>query len=217
MKCSQCDGQCVRKGMRSGVQQYRCSVCGRYQRELYQYKAYGKDVDRWIVALVKESCGIRSIARLMGLSPTTVIARIKRIAKHLRPNMPIRMGRNYEVDELATYCRKKKNRVYLAYAFDRAERRVVSLAVGRRTKAMLAPVIATLQLADARTITTDGLDIYRTLIPTAIHRVKQFGINRIERHNLTLRTHLKRLARRTICYTKSLAMLRACAVIRCWG
>jgi len=203
--------------MRGGVQQFRCNACGLYQRELYRYKAYGRDVDRWIIALVKESCGIRGIARLMGLSPTTVIARIKRIAKYLRPNLPIRTRRSYEVDEIATYCRNKKNRVYLAYAFDRAERRVVSIAVGRRTKAMLAPVINTLQLADARTITTDGLDIYRSLIPAAIHRVKEFGINRIERHNLTLRTHLKRLGRRTLCYTKSLAMLRACAAIGCWG
>lgn len=69
----------------------------------------------------------------------------------------------------------------------------------------------------ARRITTDGLDIYRRLIPRVVHCVKEFGINRIERHNLTLRAHLKRLARRTLCYTKSLAMLRACAMIGCWG
>ena len=184
---------------------------------VFRYKAYSSDVDAPIVAFVKKSCGIRSIARLIGLSPTTVITRIRRIARGLRPKMPIPTSRSYEVDEIATYCGNKKNRVWLAHVLDRVDRSVVALAVGRRTKAMLAPVITTLQLAGARCITTDGLDIYRSLVPATIHRVKGFGINGIERHNLTLRTQLKRLGRRTICSTNSLAMLRACAVINCWG
>ncbi|MBX2972336.1 MAG: hypothetical protein KF797_04480 [Flavobacteriales bacterium] len=71
--------------------------------------------------------------------------------------------------------------------------------------------------AKAKRITTDGLDLYGCLIPPGIHRVKGFGINRIERRNLTLRTQLKRLARRTLCYTKSVAMLYACVAIACWS
>jgi IS1 family transposase len=59
--------------------------------------------------------------------------------------------------------------------------------------------------------------VYRSLIPEGMRAVKRFGTNSIERMNLTLRTRLKRLGRRTICYTKSLAMLWACAAIACWG
>jgi len=121
------------------------------------------------------------------------------------------------VDEISTYCGYKKKRIWLAYALDRKNRQVVAMVVGRRTKRLLSRITSTLLFAKAKQITTDGLAIYQRLIPSAIHRVKGFGINRIERHNLTLRTRLKRLGRRTLCYSKQAAMLQACASIVVWG
>jgi hypothetical protein len=41
--------------------------------------------------------------------------------------------------------------------------------------------------------------------------------NHIERKNLSLRTHLKRLNRRTICFSKSLVILSACLRIYFWS
>lgn len=165
---------------------------------------------------MREGCGIRGIGRVLAISPTTVIARIKRIAAGLGPGF-IPKGRDYEVDELVTCIGSKKNRVWVAYAWERKERRVVAMRIGRRSKRHLGPLIDALLLADARSIRTDGLDIYRSLIPKRVHRALRFGTNGIERMNLTLRTRLKRLSRRTICYSKSAALLHACAAIACWG
>ena len=91
----------------------------------------------------REGCGIRSIARIMRISPTTVIARIKKIASRLGP-APIILGRNYEVDELATYVGNKKNRIWVAYALDRKSKQIAALCVGRRNKQTLRPLITTL-------------------------------------------------------------------------
>lgn len=113
--------------------------------------------------------------------------------------MPIPLGGDYEVDELCTYCGNRTRRVWVAYALERSSRRVVALGVGPRTKRVLGVIITTLLNGGARRITTDGLELYRSLVPRGLHRVKRFGINRIERHNLVLRTRLKRLARRTLC------------------
>lgn len=60
-----------------------------------------------------------------------------------------------------------------------------------------------------RLVYTDKLKSYQSLIPSAIHKVIRFGTNHIERTNLTLRTHLKRLNRKTICFSKSEVMLKA--------
>jgi insertion element IS1 protein InsB len=65
-------------------------------------------------------------------------------------------------------------------------------------------------------IKTDKLNIYQSLIPPQLHISNAYNINRIERNNLNLRTHLKRLSRRTICYSKSPAMLSACLKIYFW-
>lgn len=215
--CQHCQAHCNKKGLRNGYQRLRCSSCNKYQQHGYRYKACAPGVDQHIVTFVKEGCGIRSIGRILRISPTTVIARIRRIAARTHRPGPVVMGGCYEVDELATYCGNKRNRVWLAYAMDRSTRQVVDLAVGKRSKRVLGPLLRTLLLSSARCIATDGLDLYRTLLPKAIHRTKRHGTNHIERMNLTLRTHLKRLGRRTLCATKSVAMLRACAVIYCWG
>ncbi|MCA4783332.1 transposase, partial [Empedobacter stercoris] len=41
--------------------------------------------------------------------------------------------------------------------------------------------------------------------------------NHIERNHLSLRTHLKRLNRKTICYTKNMDILSAILTIYFWG
>ena len=197
------------------VQLYRCSACGKYQRSTYRNKACTPGVDARITTYVREGCGINGIARIIGISATTVIARIKRIAARLGPGL-IPTGRSYEVDELCTFIGHKKNRVWVAYALDRSTKNVVGMRVGKRSKRMLRPLVDTLLLAEAKRIHTDGCDIYPALIPPNIHRAKRFATNGIERMNLTLRTRLKRLGRRSICYSKCTALLEACVAIMCW-
>jgi insertion element IS1 protein InsB len=50
---------------------------------------------------------------------------------------------------------------------------------------------------------TDGWPSYRMVLPQTRHSVSQGGTLQIERHNLNFRTRLKRLQRRTICFSRS--------------
>ena len=50
----------------------------------------------------------------------------------------------------------------------------------------------------------------------SIHKVFKHCTNKIERNNLTLRTHMKRLNRKTICYSIANLMLEACLRIYIW-
>ena len=168
-----------------------------------------------IIDHVIEGCGIRSISRLLNISACTVLSRIKIIADGIK-KPSISTGKIYEVDELKTYIKNKNKECWVIYALDKESRQVVDLKVGRRTKKNLKRVADTLLLAKCKQVYTDGLDIYRQIIPSAIHKVKRYGTNKIERKNLSLRTHLKRLNRKTICYSKSLLMLEACLKIYFW-
>ena len=214
--CAYCQGLCHQKGKRGTVQLVRCATCGKYQRTQYRNKACTPGMDSRIVGLTREGCGIRGTARILCISPTTVIARIKRIASRLGPGT-IHRGRSYEVDELCTYVGNKKNWGWLASALDRTTKRVVAFRIGKRSKRMLRPLVDSLVLADARYIRTDGCDVYRTLVPGKLHHVKRFGTNGIERFNLHLRTCLKQLGRTTLCYSKCATMLAACVAVVCWG
>ncbi|WP_420535215.1 IS1 family transposase [Alistipes ihumii] len=98
---------------------------------------------------------------------------------------------------------------------DRKSKQVVSYNIGPRTNATLNVVLETLRLSDAKRVYTDRLRNYRSLIETKIHRTSLYGTNHIERHNLTIRTHLKRLARKTICFSRSAVILSA--ILKIYG
>jgi len=58
----------------------------------------------------------------------------------------------------------------------------------------------------AERIYTDKLKNYEYIISGKVHRTTLYQTNHIERMNLTLRTHLKRLNRKTICFSGSVSI-----------
>ena len=53
---------------------------------------------------------------------------------------------------------------------------------------------------------TDKAGVYRRHLPPAQHTVGKLSMQKIERKHLTLRTRLKRLARKTLCFSRSCVM-----------
>lgn len=218
MECRYCKARCVKAGVRRGcVQKFRCKACKKYQQQFYCKRAYELDINSRIAQLLIEGISMRGIARVLKISTATVMQRIKCIAKAIvRPRSHIKHG-IYEVDEMWTYIGNKTNTIWVMYVFDRKAKTVVDFKIGSRTKANLQALIDSIVPRIPQKICTDGLNIYQSLIPSAIHRIGLTYTRHIERHNLNLRTHLKRLSRKTICFSKSKEMLEACLKIYFWG
>jgi insertion element IS1 protein InsB len=106
------------------------------------------------------------------------------------------------VDELKTYIKRKSTKYWAIYALDKQNGQVVDLKVGRRTKINLQRVTDTLLLSKCKRIYTDALNTYCQIIPLKIHKVKRYVTNKIERKNLSLRTHLKRLNKKQSAFQK---------------
>ncbi|WP_188928926.1 IS1 family transposase [Puia dinghuensis] len=218
MDCVNCQGKCWRSGrQKNGLQRYYCPTCRKYQQARYQYKAYSGSTDSQIKSLVRESVCIRGIARVLGIARGTVLDRIRGLAATImRPaSQPDQVS--LEVDELWTYVSRKDNEYWVAYAINRGNSAVVDFVVGKRTKSTLKQLIDRLLCLKPKTIRTDKLTLYERLIPKRMHRAGSICINRIERKNLSIRTHLKRLSRQTICFSRSLLMLESCLLVYFWG
>lgn len=214
--CTCCSQPTVRNGKsKTGVQRYYCRGCKKYKQESYRYKACSEGVTKKVVTLTCEGCGIRSIARVLRISCTSVIRRIKQFAQSIpRPCIPL--GKEYEVDELRTYIGNKQRLYWVAYALRRDTKEVIDFKVGKRNLKTLGRVIDTVLLSEAKMIFTDGYELYKSLVPSDLHRKSHYQINHIERKNLSVRTHLKRLSRKTICFSRSKEMLEACLKIYFW-
>jgi len=107
LKCRYCDAHCIKNGKeKNGQQRFKCKSCKKSQQAVYQYNAYSTALNKNIIALTKEGVGIRGTARLLDISPTTLISRIKKIATEIKEPLLIK-GKTYEVDELRTFVKKK--------------------------------------------------------------------------------------------------------------
>lgn len=217
MECKFCGHTCQKAGMqKNGAQKYYCKLCQKYQQSLYKYAACKNGVREIISSLVCESVSIRGIARILKISVVTVCSKIRRIAGSIKKPAIALRRKAFELDEVRTYIKKKENQCWIAYAFCNETKQVVDFVVGKRTKRTLKSIVNTLLLSGVKTIKTDKLNIYQSLIPPGRHISAAYNINHIERNNLNLRTHLKRLIRRTICFSKNVFMLKCCLKIYFW-
>ena len=217
MNCKYCNCRCIKAGVRkTSVQTYRCKGCMKYQQQEYKNNACYKFTNQNVMRLLIEGMGIRSIARVLRISISTVIERIKYIARSINKSYSSIRNGVYEIDELWTFIGSKSNETWITYAFDRMSKTVIDFKVGSRTKENLKTITDSVLSLNPKKVCTDGLNIYRSLIPETLHRIGLPNTRHIERQNLNLRTHIKRLGRKTICFSKSEEMLEACLKIYFW-
>ncbi len=212
--------KCSQKGTKhgkstNGIPRLYCRLCKKTWQISYVYNAYFNKTNSLIIKFTKEGCGIRSIARLLEISSTTLLLRIKIIAKKIQAPI-LSFNKSYEVDELCTFVENKKNKIWIACALEKESKKVVRFFIGKRTNKTLKKVISDLLVSRPKKINTDKLKNYQYLIPKEIHKNFSKGIQNIERMNLNLRTHLKRLNRKTIAYSKDITMLNAITKIYLW-
>lgn len=209
MNCKHCSHSCIKKGFNKSAQKYFCKSCKRYQQKHYSYKLCSQTERETIVKLICIGVGTSGIAKYTGISKSHVTNLIKEIAQKIILHLPEEINQEYEMDEMHTFIKWKANYTYLIYAINKHTRQVIDFVIGSRTKENIHKVIQKINSLKPKRIFTDKLNIYPSLIPSSIHKASSYKTNRIERLNLTLRTHIKRLSRKTICFSKSAIMLES--------
>ena len=107
-------------------------------------------------------------------------------------------------DEMWSFVRCKKGQRWLWWVEEAATGQVVAFVFGRRTHATFRRLLGLLNGAgwQAAHWFTDAWGAYAVCLPADRHQVGKRAMQRLERKHLTLRTRLKRLTRRTICFSK---------------
>ncbi len=108
-----------------------------------------------------------------------------------------------EMDEQWSYVGHKKQKRWLWYAWQPHLKTVLAYELGSRADKTLKRLLASLQRFKIRLFCTDGWEGYQRLLPKDKHLITKRYTQSIERQNLNFRTRIKRLARKTICFSKS--------------
>ena len=107
-----------------------------------------------------------------------------------------------EMDEMWSYVKNKKKQRWLFHAIERTSNKILAFAIGPRTKSTLKKLLDKLSVFKIKDYYTDNWKPYKKLLPSPKHFIGKENNQSIERKHLTLRTRIKRLCRKTICYSK---------------
>jgi insertion element IS1 protein InsB len=108
-----------------------------------------------------------------------------------------------EADEFWSYVGDKSNQRWTWYALERVSGTILAHHNDKRTDAACQKLLDKLAIFPIRGYYTDNWQSYLKAIPAAQHWIGKDNTWKIERTNLNFRTHIKRLHRKTICFSKN--------------
>jgi len=111
-----------------------------------------------------------------------------------------------EVDEMWSFVGKKQEPRWLWHAIDHRTGQVLAYVFGRRQDEVFMKLKALLEPFGITRDSTDYWGAYERHLDPDVYSPGKRNPQQIERKHLTLRTRLKRLVRKTICFSKSIEM-----------
>jgi IS1 family transposase/transposase-like protein len=230
LHCPHCHGtDIVRHGhTRQGKQRYQCreSRCaGRTFLLEYSYAGQSPEVKRQIVDMALNASGIRDTARVLHVSTNTVMTELKKKAPDLHhvnhavlqavkpehitvemcrsEELDHRRGLTSELDEMWSFVRSKAYPRWLWHAIDHHSGQVLAYVFGRRKDMVFLQLKALLEPFGITRFYTDGWGAYERHLHPEQHQVGKENTQKIESKHINLRTRIKRLVRRTLCFSKT--------------
>jgi insertion element IS1 protein InsB len=114
-----------------------------------------------------------------------------------------RRGLSSELDEMWSFVARKRNPRWLWHAIDHHTGRMLAYVFGRRKDDIFLKLKALLEPFGITTFYTDGWGAYERHIDAEKHQVGKENTQKIESKHTNLRTRIKRLVRRSICFSKT--------------
>jgi insertion element IS1 protein InsB len=138
---------------------------------------------------------------LQSLHPEQVAVEIWRADE-----LEVRRGLSSELDEMWSYVQSKAHPRWLWHAIDHHTGKVLAYVFGRRKDTVFLALKALLEPFGITRYFTDGWGAYERHVEAEQHTVGKANTQKIESKHINLRTRIKRLVRRTICFSKKTTM-----------
>jgi len=117
--------------------------------------------------------------------------------------LEVRRGLSSELDEMWSFVARESNPRWLWHAIDHRTGKVLAYVFGRRKDDVFLKLKELLEPFGITKYYTDGWGAYERHIDVEKHQVGKENTQKIESKHINLRTRIKRLVRRTICFSKT--------------
>jgi insertion element IS1 protein InsB len=225
VRCPHCHSeQVVKRGKtHRGTQRYLCqnTACNKGSFLLdYRNRGCVPEVRQTIIDMSLNASGVRDTARVLHISTDTVLneprkkeAALESVNTALLRSIntdemavDIAQAGEAEMDEMWSFVGKKGHQRWLWHAIDHHTGAVLAYVFGRRKDEVFLRLKALLEPFGLTRYFTDHWGAYTRHLESDVHSPGKRNTQNIERTHLTLRTRIKRLVRKTICFSKSTQM-----------
>jgi IS1 family transposase len=186
----------------------------------YRNRGCLPEVKQRIIDMSLNASGIRDTARSLHLSPNTVLSALKQKESELESvntallrtldleqvAVDIERVGEAKMDEMWSFVGNKGNPRWLWHAIDHHTGAALAYVFGRRQDAVFLKLKALLEPFGLTRYYTDHWGAYTRHLDPEEHTAGKRHTQKIERKHLTLRTRIKRLVRKTICFSKTTQM-----------
>ena len=225
-----CDINVTKHGITSnGKQRFICKNEGCNTKTfILDYSDIGRlpETKEKIIDMALNGSGIRDTGRVLGISNSTVINELRKtedklqsinlnfLSSHNISEMEVHVVKVEEnqlvaeddqeaaIDEMWSFVENKGNQRWLWHAIDRKTGTVLAYVLGKRKDEVFLKLKGLLEPFGVIRYYTDDWGSYDRHLDPDTHVVGKQHTQKIERKHLTLRTRIKRLARKTICFSK---------------
>ena len=203
--CPHCESPKVKKNghKKTGKQNFYCNHCGKQFQ--FEYKNQGAKPSNKAKIKAMSLCGsgIRDIANVLQISAVTVIVTLRVWFKNQFEPTVTGTYNKVILDEFWSWVGKRKQgKRWVWYAYCPDTRKILAFQIGKRNDKTCKKLFEKLKHLTIHQYCTDDWKSYKKFIPPEKHVVSKKMTQKIERQNLNFRTHIKRLVRKTICFSK---------------
>lgn len=204
--CPRCQGtKIVCNGVKkSGKQNYRCKECGRQFQDSYQYAGCIVLNRELVVKALCRGSGVRDCCALSGMSKAGVLKLITSRAASIALKPKKRHYSHVQIDEQWSYVGKKEKKVWMLYAYAPQEDEILGFAMGKRSAETVRRLMMKLKGLDIQWFLTDWWEAFAAVLPAHKHLSGKQYTKNIEGINTWFRTRVRRLMRKTTCFSKKL-------------
>ena len=148
--------------------------------------------------------GVRDCAAVLGISSGSVLRCILRMGKAAKIWPKHNAYHLVQIDEHWSYVGNKQKKVWLLYAICKNSREILAANWGKRNIRSIRALLKKLQGVEINFYCTGHWQAFAEVLPKEKHIVGKKYTKKIEGINTWFRTRLRRLVRRTVCFSKKL-------------
>ena len=189
---------------KSGAQNYLCKSCGKQFQAEYLYWGRDKRVKDQILPMLPRGSGVRDCEAVLGISKNCVLGHLVKEAEKVQIKPRKSYYHRVQIDELWSYVKKKEKKVWLLYAYCPESGEILGFAMGKRNTKNVTNLMLKLKNIEVDFFCTDDWEAFAALLPYYKHLIGKCFTKAIEGVNTWFRTRVRRLVRRTVCFSKKL-------------